>query len=95
MFYTNDQMRKELEEAAKPLIAHIRKYHHPHTQAIVTYDSVEIIEGLAVVNYEYNEGETEITVKQYDNACKELNTIMEMLNVDPTSKETCGGSWNE
>lgn len=42
-------MEKQLEElrtASKSLIDYLRKNHHPHVTAIVTSNSVEILEGL-------------------------------------------------
>lgn len=36
----------DLQESAKPLIRYLCEKHHPHTYAIVTCNSVEIVEGL-------------------------------------------------
>ncbi|MFA6132516.1 MAG: hypothetical protein WC869_00715 [Phycisphaerae bacterium] len=50
-----DILKKEIEQkfafkkAAKPLIAYLNKYHHPHTKVIVDPTSAEILEGAGSV----------------------------------------------
>lgn len=41
-----DDFVEDLIKAAKPLNEFLKKYYHPHTRAIVTVDSIEIIEGV-------------------------------------------------
>ncbi|GAB6121638.1 hypothetical protein [Dysgonomonas termitidis] len=41
---------QELREAALPLIKFLNEKHHPHAIAIVSVDSVEIMEGVCIVN---------------------------------------------
>ncbi len=45
-----EQKLKEFEEAVKPLMKYLAENHHPHTSVIVTSNSSEIVEGLAVFN---------------------------------------------
>jgi len=47
----NDLQYKEFEKAAKPLIEFLANY-HPHVKAIVDCNSAELVEGLAMVNYD-------------------------------------------
>jgi ABC-type phosphate/phosphonate transport system substrate-binding protein len=45
---------EELKTASKPLMDYLKKNYHPHVTAIVTNNSVEIVEGL--LNYIDKEG---------------------------------------
>lgn len=40
---------KQLEEAAAPLIKFLAENFHPHVKCIVENDSIEILEGLALI----------------------------------------------
>jgi hypothetical protein len=42
-------MREEFEEAIKPLLEYLNKYHNPHTTVIVTNTGAEILTGLMSV----------------------------------------------
>lgn len=43
---TPQEKIEELTEAAKPLIKYLNENHNPHVKAIVTTDSVEVVEGV-------------------------------------------------
>ncbi len=42
----NEQEQKELENAARPLMKYLSKY-HPHVKVIVAVDCAELVEGVA------------------------------------------------
>ena len=42
----SEQQKKEMEDAARPLIKYLAENHHPHVTAIVTSTSIELLEGL-------------------------------------------------
>lgn len=49
-----DEQFRELVKASKPLRAYLRKYHNPHSFAIVNTDQVEIVEGVCQISDLYN-----------------------------------------
>ena len=46
---------EELKNVAKPLVDYIRKNYHPHVSVIVDSMHAEILEGVAVAKYEWEE----------------------------------------
>lgn len=49
-----DEQFRELVKASKHLRAYLRKYHNPHSFAIVNTDQVEIVEGVMQVSELYD-----------------------------------------
>lgn len=54
---------EQLRVAAAPLIEFLNEHYHPHAQAIVTTNSVEILEGLMILNEQITEQEAKAVSK--------------------------------
>ena len=52
---SREDIRKEFENAAKPLVEFIQKYFHPHAHVIVSADGAELSEGTIAVPFKIND----------------------------------------
>jgi hypothetical protein len=50
-----EQIQKEFEELAKPLVVFLQKNYHPHAKIIIDCTSAEIVEGVCGVPFEMND----------------------------------------
>ncbi len=78
---------EELKQLARPLVDHLRKYHHPHTAIIITSDRVDVLESLAGIPFPFMEDESNtihlkasVDTSELDRVmdkAKELNSLLE------------------